>query len=291
MKNLLLCIAVLSLTTVAYAQDKLTPGPGEVELTYVGKGTQLGVWNPTTKVYTIPIKYKEGPLAGQYRSLTFTDDGKVLNGEGKEVGSKQPDGSWKTEKMENVIRSSYNVVWNMEIVGNILETMVSILGTPMVQTSAPMDQDVLTFLVFCNHFGADQINKIRDVKKKQAAEEAQKRREENEHPQKSYTVYDSNDSSIGRIDKEGNIYFSVGRKVGKIDSNGVVYDDADKKIGKIDTDGTVTDSSGNKIGTVTKNGVISDGRGRMIGSITYLPYRYAGACYFFFFPSMIYNPR
>lgn len=171
MKNLLLCIAVLSMTTIAYAQDKLTPGPGEVELTYVGKGTQLGVWNPTTKVYTIPIKYKEGPLAGQYRSLTFTEDGKVLNGEGTEVGSKQPDGSWKTAQMEKVFRSSYNVFWKTEIVGNILETMVSIHGLPMVQTSAPMDQDVLTFLVFCNHY-AGRLDKIKEEVKKEKERQA-----------------------------------------------------------------------------------------------------------------------
>ena len=171
MKNLLLCIAVLSMTTIAYAQDKLTPGPGEVELTYIGKGTQLGVWNPTTKVYTIPIKYKEGPLAGQYRSLTFTEDGKVLNGEGTEVGSKQPDGSWKTAQMEKVFRSSYNVFWKTEIVGNILETMVSIHGLPMVQTSAPMDQDVLTFLVFCNHY-AGRLDKIKEEVKKEKERQA-----------------------------------------------------------------------------------------------------------------------
>lgn len=167
MKKLILCIAALSFMIGAFAQDnKLTPGPGEVELTYVGKNTQLGVWNPETRVYTIPAKYKDGPKAGQYRTLTFTDDGKVVNGDGKEVGSKQPNGSWKSPKIENVMRASYNVIWNNEIVGNILETMVSIHGLPMVQTSAPMDQDVLTFLVFCNHWGGDQINKIKEEVKK-----------------------------------------------------------------------------------------------------------------------------
>lgn len=178
MKKLILCIVALSFMTGAFAQDnKLTPGPGEVELTYVGKNTQLGVWNPETRVYTIPAKYKDGPKAGQYRTLTFTDDGKVVNGDGKEVGSKQPNGSWKSPKIENVMRASYNVIWNNEIVGNIMQTIVSIHGLPMVQTSAPMDQDVLTFLVFCNHWGGDQINKIKEEVKKDDERKAAEARE------------------------------------------------------------------------------------------------------------------
>jgi hypothetical protein len=167
MKKLILCIALFSFITVTYAQEnKITPAAGEVEITYIRKGTQLGVWNPKTQVYTLTAVYAEGPFAGQHQSLTFTEEGKVVTKDGTLMGIKQKDGSWKSNSTKNVIRSSYLVLWNDEVVGNILDTQVSIHGTPMVRISAPMDQDVLTFLVFCFHWGGDQINQIKQTANK-----------------------------------------------------------------------------------------------------------------------------
>lgn len=313
MKNLLLCIAVLSMTTVAYAQDKLTPGPGEVELTYVGKGTQLGVWNPTTKVYTIPIKYKEGPLAGQYRSLTFTEDGKVLNGEGTEVGSKQPDGSWKTAQMEKVFRSSYNVFWKTEIVGTILETMVSIHGLPMVQTSSTMDQDVLTFLVFCNHY-ATRLDKIKEeVQKDNDRRIAEAQAKEAKQPPQNFDgtildkdnfrvytiksdgqVVDKNYNRLGEIRTSDNKYsYSVLDKnfnfIGEIrikDNEYEVYDKKYNFIGVIRVSGNdynVLNKDYKFIGVIRNDGEVYDKDYKFIRKISNSPKAWIGALFFFGF--------
>lgn len=259
MKKFILCIAALSFMTGAYAQDnKLTPGPGEVELIYVGKNIQLGVWNPETRVYTVPAKYKDGPKAGQYRTLTFTDDGKVVNGDGKEVGSKQPNGSWKSPKIENVMLASYNVIWNNEIVGNIMQTIVSIHGLPMVQTSAPMDQDVLTFLVFCNHWGGDQINKIKEeVKKDDERKAAEARERAAKNPK--------NTVSTENTQKEAKKYSISNRghsTVGFVDENGVVYDSYNFVIGQLPKgSGNILDKNGNSIGSISGNKIYTRSSG------------------------------
>lgn len=167
MKKTIICLVLLSFLTGVQAQEnKITPAAGEVEITYIRKGTQLGVWNPKTRVYTLTAVYNEGAFAGQHQSLTFTDDGKVITKDGSLLGSKQKDGSWKSNVTENIIRSSYLVLWNNEVVGNILDSQVSIMETPVIRFSAPMDQDVLTFLVFCFHWGGDQINQLKQAAKK-----------------------------------------------------------------------------------------------------------------------------
>lgn len=173
MKKLILFIAVLAFMNGAFAQDNILPvGPGEVELTFVKKGTQLGVWNPETKVYTQTSVYKDGPLAGEHYQMTIDKDGDVINREGLLLGFKQEDGTWKAGKIENIMCASYNVVWNGKIIGNIIDNTATIHGVPMVTTSAPMDKDVLTFIVYCNHWGPDQINAIEKSVKEQQAKQA-----------------------------------------------------------------------------------------------------------------------
>ena len=286
MKKLLICIAVLSMMTIAHAQDKLTPGPGEVEITYLKKGTQLGVWNPQTRVYTQTSVYADGPLAGQHHQMTFNENGEVINREELLLGFKQEDGSWKAGKIENVLNSSYMVLWNMEVIGNIIDNIVTIHGVPMVSTSAPMDTDVLTFIVFCNHWGPTQINHIKEtVEKEKAKQIAEAQAREAKQPQQNFdgTILDKDNFRVSKISSDGYFYDKKGYSLGKLDLAGnkedyYVYDKKGYSLGKLDLAGNkedyyVYDKNGYSLGRLTLAGnkedyYVYDKKENSIGRLT-----------------------